>query len=278
MAAEKKVLITGISGIVGSSAYQQLRKSPERYALYGLGRRRVLSDRVKDGRAIDLPESHHFVCDIADPEGVRQAVEGMDVVVHMAADPGGGDWESLVHSNIIGAQNMFDSCQQAGVSRIIAASTIQVSNGHRHQEPYCAVAQGRVEELPDGVPRISSAVPAEPRNLYASTKIFNESLCRVYSHSHGMSCLAIRIGWVVTEDRPPSSKALDIWCSQRDIATLIECCINAPDSVRFGIFYGVSANRTSWLDMDEAREMVGFVPQDRAEDRCCQEPPTAPGS
>jgi len=77
--SKKKVLITGVSGIVGSSAYLHLRKSPGRYELYGLGRRRALSDRVDDGRDIDLPESHHFVCDIADPEGVRQAVEGMDV-------------------------------------------------------------------------------------------------------------------------------------------------------------------------------------------------------
>ena len=266
--AMKKVLITGVSGIVGSSAYLQLRESSDRYELFGLGRRRALSDRVDDGRDIDLPESHHFVCDIADQEGVRQAVQGMDVVVHMAADPSGGQWDSLVHSNILGAQVMFEACQQAGVSRLIAASTMQVSNGHRMQEPYCAVSQGRVEELPADAPRISSRVPAEPRNLYAATKVFNESLCRVYSHSYNMSCLAIRIGWVVAEDRPPSARAVDIWCSQRDIATLIECCINASDEVRFGIFYGVSDNRTRWVDVDDARELVGFVPQDRAEDRC----------
>ena len=57
--APKKVMITRVSGIVGSSAYLHMRQSPDRFDLYGLGRRRALSDRVKDAREIDLPEDHH---------------------------------------------------------------------------------------------------------------------------------------------------------------------------------------------------------------------------
>ena len=109
-------------------------------------------------------------------------------------------------------------------------------------------------------------MPAEPRNLYASSKVFSESLCRTYAYSHGMSCLAIRIGWVVGEDRVPNANAADIWCSQRDIAGLIECCVKAPDELRFDIFYGMSANQFLWVDMDNARDKLGFVPLDRAED------------
>ena len=263
---QKKALITGVSGIVGSSAYLQLRRSPEKYDLYGLGRRRVLSARGADARDIDLPKEKHFVCDIADFAAVRRAVEGMDVVVHMAADPAGGEWESVLRNNIVGAYNTFAACRQAQVTRIVAASTIQVSSGHRAQEPYSAVSQGRSEALPPGTARVSAAVPAEPRNLYASSKVFNESLCRTYAHSHGMSCLAIRIGWVVGEDRVPNANAADIWCSQRDIAGLIECCVNAPEELRFDIFYGMSANQFLWVDMDNARDKLDFIARDRAED------------
>ena len=53
---KKKVLITGVSGIVGSSAYMLMSKFPEQYELYGLGRRRALSERVFDGRDIAVPE------------------------------------------------------------------------------------------------------------------------------------------------------------------------------------------------------------------------------
>ncbi|HJP32917.1 MAG TPA: NAD(P)-dependent oxidoreductase [Candidatus Latescibacteria bacterium] len=269
--APKKVMITGISGIVGSSAYLQMRQSPEKYDLYGLGRRRVLSDRVKDARDIDLPAENHRVADIADFEAVLEAVTGMDVVVHMAADPSGGQWESVLRNNIVGAYNVFEACRQAGVKRIVAASTIQVSTGHRNQPPYDAVSQGRHEPLPDGVPMVGVDVPAEPRNLYASSKVFNESLCRTFAFSHGMSCLAIRIGWVVGEDRVPNARAEDIWCSQRDIAGVIQACVDAPEDLRFDIFYGMSDNRYRWVDLGNAREQLGWEPQDRAEDRLPRE-------
>lgn len=262
----KKVMITGVSGIVGSSAYLVMRQSPDRYDLYGLGRRRALSERVLDARDIDLPDDKYRIADIADFDNVRRAVDGMDVVVHMAADPAGGQWASVLRNNIIGAYNVFEACRQAGVNRIVAASTIQVSTGHRMQEPYCAVSNGRLEPLPQGVPMIGADVPAEPRNLYASSKVFNESLCRTYAFSHGMSCLAIRIGWVVGEDRPPDKGGADVWCSQRDIGGIIQACVDAPDDLRFDIFYGMSNNRYGWVDMTNAKDKLGFVPQDRAED------------
>lgn len=264
--APKKILITGVSGIVGSSAYLRLRQDPDKYELYGLGRRRVLSERVADERDIDIPDERFFICDIADMAAVSQAVQGMDVVVHLAADPSGSQWESVLRNNIVGAYNMFEACRQAGVARLIAASTIQVSTGHRQQEPYCAVQEGRPQELPPDASHIGADVPAEPRNIYGSSKVFNESLCRTYAYSHGMPCIAIRIGWVVGEDRPPGATSADIWCSQRDIAALIECCINAPDELRFDIFYGLSNNKYNWVDLDHARRQVGFEPQDRAED------------
>lgn len=138
--------------------------------------------------------------------------------------------------------------------------------GNIEQEPYRAIVEGRYQDVPEKFARLRVEVPAEPRNLYAATKVFNESLCRVYAYSRGMSCLAIRIGWVVSEDRPQNN-CDDIWCSQRDIARLIQCCIDAPKAVRFDIFYGMSESQWRWVDLDHARERVGYGPQDRAENR-----------
>ena len=47
---------------------------------------------------------------------------------------------------------------------------------------------------------------------------------------------------------------------------MVERCIDAPDDLRFDIFYAVSNNRYRWVDIEHAREVVGYVPQDRAED------------
>ena len=44
-------------------------------------------------------------------------------------------------------------------------------------------------------------------------------------------------------------------------------CVDAPEEVRFDIFYGMSNNRTLWLDLSNAKEKLGWEPQDRAEDR-----------
>ena len=81
----KKVLITGVSGLVGSAIYQHLAQWPDRYNIYGLGRRRAISDRVFDKRKINIPDDKYMVGDIADMDFVASAVSGMDVVVHMAA-------------------------------------------------------------------------------------------------------------------------------------------------------------------------------------------------
>ena len=263
----KKILITGISGLVGSSAYLRLVKQPDKYQVYGLGRRRVLSERVPEGRSVDLPEERFFLADIAARDQVAAAVEGMDVVVHMAADPAGRSWDSLLHNNLIGAYNIFEACRLAGVGRVVAASTIQVSTGQRQQQPYRGVAESRGRKVPADFVALSAAVPAEPRNLYGASKVWAESLCRVYAHTHGISCLALRIGWVVAEDKPRNPEsAADIWCSQRDIAQLIEACICAPPELKFDIFYGMSDNAGRWVDIEGATRRVGYVPQDRAED------------
>jgi len=56
-----------------------------------------------------------------------------------------------------------------------------------------------------------------------------------------------------------------VWCSQRDIAQMVEKCIEAPDNVKFDIFFVVSDNKWSYRDVSHAREVVGFEPQDSAE-------------
>lgn len=261
----KRVLITGISGLVGSAVYQHLSKRPERYELYGLDRCRDLSERVFDDRSIDLPNHRYHVCDIADLDSVRRVVEGMDVVVHMAADPSGRSWESLRDNNLIGAYHIFEASREAGVGRVVAASTIQVSTGDCEHEPYKSIVEGRSEDVPGQMSPVSVETPGQPRNLYAASKVWAESLARVYGHSHGLSSLCIRIGWVTGEDHPRNGRA-DLWCSQRDIAELIRCCIDADPTLRFGIYYGMSDNALRWVDIESAQREVGYRPLDSAED------------
>jgi uronate dehydrogenase len=50
------------------------------------------------------------------------------------------------------------------------------------------------------------------------------------------------------------------------MARLVRCCIGASPDLSFGVFYGVSANRWRIWDIDDARRLIGYQPQDDAED------------
>ena len=65
---------------------------------------------------------------------------------------------------------------------------------------------------------------------------------------------------------PQEARGYSVWCSQNTIARLIESCIEAPDDLKFDIFYAVSNNEYSYRDMAHARAVLGFEPEGHAED------------
>jgi nucleoside-diphosphate-sugar epimerase len=259
------VLITGATGQIGYMTFDRLRKQPERYDVYALDRKAGPSERVPGSWTLDIPGMRLTVADMAHFDEVQQAVQGMDVVVHLAADPEGRVWQSALNNNIIATYNVFEAARLAGVNRIVSASSIMVSQGHREREPYRAMMERRHADIPYDVPMITPDIPAEPRSIYAATKVWTESLARVYSNVHGMSCICVRVGQV-ERDRPRPPQGADIYCSQRDIVQVFERCVQADESVRFDIFYGMSNNDYRWVGIEHARQVIGFVPQDRAED------------
>ena len=264
----KKVLITGVYGLIGGAVYRRLTASPDAYDVYGLARRRKPSARVTTDERIDIPDDRFHLSDLSDLDQLTGILEGIDVVVHMAADPDpGAPWESILNSNIIGTYNTFEASRLAGVKRVIYASSGQATLGYRHDEPYKAISEGRYDDVPEEIPLVGHRSPTRPMNIYGSSKVWGEGLARSYADVHGLSCLAIRLGWVVAEDRPPYPTARDVWCSCRDTARLVACCIDAPDDLRFDIFYCMNDDRYRWVDIDHARKVVGWVPEDKAADR-----------
>jgi nucleoside-diphosphate-sugar epimerase len=140
-----------------------------------------------------------------------------------------------------------------------------VSQGHQEQEPYKAMMERRHADIPAETPMITPDIPAEPRGLYAATKVWTESLARTYAHRYAMSCICVRVGQV-ERDRPRPPDGADIYVSQRDIVQMFERCVNAAEFIRFDIFYGLSNNDLRWADIEDARRKIGYIPQDRAED------------
>lgn len=265
-----KVMVTGVNGLIAGCAYMHLQQQPERYEVHAMARRRQASERVPAGRKLTFPRGRFTQVDLADLEGLERAFRGMDVLVHMAADARhDAGWEHILASNIVGVRNAFEAAHRAGVRRVVYASSIMVSWGYQQEEPYKAIAERRLEELrEEELHPVTHEWPVRPTGLYPASKVWGEALGRYYADVHRMSVICLRIGWVNGDDHPRAGLGMaPIWCSQRDIVQLIERAINAPEDLHYDIFYGTSNNRWRWVDIDHARQRLGYLPQDTADDR-----------
>ena len=57
MPAPKKVLITGVYGLIGNVVYRKLAESPQTYDVYGIARRQQPSDRLPEAQQARLRET-----------------------------------------------------------------------------------------------------------------------------------------------------------------------------------------------------------------------------
>jgi NAD+ dependent glucose-6-phosphate dehydrogenase len=136
----KRVLVTGLSGLIGGAVHRRLAG---RYELTALNRR-------------DAPGVRCIQADVADFSAIRPAFDGQDVVVHLAAVVrGNATWDELLHANVIGVYNVFEAARQAGVERVIFASSGSVFGGYAQRPPYNALLEGRYDDVPPSWPMLS---------------------------------------------------------------------------------------------------------------------------
>lgn len=265
---QTKVLITGITGLIGGIVHNRLRQFPDRYQTHGLGRTRHARRKgaqLGENHLDEIPDERFHLTDLADREAVETAMADIDVVVHLAAVPSSrAPWDVILHSNIEGTQHVFEAARQAGVQRVIFASTIQTVFGYWEEPPYLWIREGELDRLPDPLPLLSPKTPPRPTSYYACSKVFGEALGRMYAEEHGLSVLCLRIGGVPVDNRPrPVGRGH--WCSHRDLAQLIQRGVDASPDIDYGLYYAVSDNRYRWLDLSNARQQLGYTPQDDAE-------------
>ena len=117
--------------------------------------------------------------------------------------------------------------------------------------------------------RLTHLAPYRPNGVCGASKAWGEVLGRYYSDVHGISVICVQVGHV---PHPPKTEydlspdEASIYCSHRDITQMFERCVNAPDHLRFDIFFACSNNRGLFRDIEHPRKVVGFVPQDGIKD------------
>jgi len=114
-------LVTGGTGFVGSHLARQLVARGER--IRALVRPNSRRDNLADldARRVD------FVCgDLTDPDSLREAVRGCDLLYHVAADYRlwARDPQELYRANVDGTRHLLQAALDAGVSKVVYTSTV----------------------------------------------------------------------------------------------------------------------------------------------------------
>ncbi len=120
-----KVFITGGTGFIGSHVLKKL---------VARGDEVIALARSADGiEAVEALGAHGVRGDLDDLAVLRAAMQGCDVVFHIAAwyKLGGNDPEKMYHVNVGGTQNVLQTAFDAGVPKIIYTSSLAV-NGDTH--------------------------------------------------------------------------------------------------------------------------------------------------
>lgn len=171
------VMVTGADGFIGSHLTEELVKKGERvkafcyYNSFGSwGWLDSLEPQVKN-------EIEVFMGDIRDPNGVRHAMEGQDVVYHLAAliaipfsyhSP-----DSYVDTNIKGTLNVLNAARQVGTKRLLVTSTSEV--------------YGTAQYVP-----IDERHPYQGQSPYSATKIGADRLAESFYRSFGLPVSIVR--------------------------------------------------------------------------------------
>jgi NAD+ dependent glucose-6-phosphate dehydrogenase len=236
--SRRRVLITGAAGRIGTA--------------FRTAHGETYSFRLVDVReAADPGEHEQYTADLTDLDAARRACEGMDTVLHLAADPSprATFYGTLLPLNIQMTYNLFHAAQEQGCRRLIFASSIHAVNAYPLDY------------------QIHPHDPIRPGDLYGVTKCFGEALCAYFAAREGLSCIAVRIGAFGTPEAVfecADSRLLSLWVSHRDLCQLFHRCIEAPDTLRFLIAHGVSDNQFKRMDITSAREILGYQPEDNA--------------
>ncbi|MEU6704169.1 NAD-dependent epimerase/dehydratase family protein [Streptomyces wuyuanensis] len=185
--------------------------------------------------------------DLADADALREAVRGVDAILHLAGISLEAPFEKILRANIEGTYNLYEAARAEGVRRVVFASS-------NH-------AVGFTPRPREGDPLIPVGTPRRPDTYYGLSKGFGEDLAQLYWDRHGIETVSVRIGSCFME--PTSVRMLSVWLSPGDGARLFHAALTA-DGVGHTVVHGSSANTRLWWDLSTARAL-GYEPQDDSE-------------
>ncbi|HIU35893.1 MAG TPA: SDR family oxidoreductase [Candidatus Fimenecus excrementigallinarum] len=233
-----KVLVTGADGFIGSHLTEELVKQGKRVKAF------VYYNSFNSWGWIDsLPkeirdEIEIFAGDIRDPNGVREAMTGVDTVFHLAAliaipfsyhSP-----DSYVDTNIKGTLNVLQAARQLETRRVLVTSTSEV--------------YGTAQYVP-----IDEKHPYQGQSPYSATKIGADRLAESFYRSFNLPVTIVRP--FNTYGPRQSARAV--------IPTIITQLLSGKEEIKLGSltptrdFNYVKDTANGFITLSEADNVIG---------------------
>jgi nucleoside-diphosphate-sugar epimerase len=230
-----KILVTGAAGRLGVETVAQLHAAGCEVIATDIASRRPLPVPLRGLNLLDTPV-------------VAAMMGGVEAVVHLGnhihVRKGKREAETF-NENVAMNMNVFHAALDAGVKRIIFASSVQVMASESGGEsPYPPHAR-RVAYLP-----MDCHSPENPCNSYALSKSVGETMLKQYTVPHGLTCVALRFPQIADAERferyrlPPLERDWHpsritqafSFISQADAARAILACLTA-DLAGYHVFF-----------------------------------------
>ena len=165
------VLITGGAGFIGRHLADHLTRQDDASVTV------IDNESLGDRKHLDLDRVRFIEGDIRIRDELRSALEGQEVVIHLAADTrvieSIADPSHNFDTNVVGTFNLLELGRELGVQRVVAAST-----------------GGAI--LGDVEPPVHERMAPQPTSPYGASKLMLEGYLSAYSNSYALSTCALR--------------------------------------------------------------------------------------
>jgi dTDP-L-rhamnose 4-epimerase len=205
----KRILVTGGCGFIGRHVAQELIE--QEYSVRILD---ALLEQVHAGEVITLPAGAELIkADVRDREAVTKALQGVDAVIHLAAEVGVGqsmyEIARYVGTNDLGTATLLEALIRHPVERIVVASSMSVYGEGLYATPdgrRTDNARRKTSDIkggqwnllsPQGEPLSPQPTdeekPVDLASIYALTKYAQERAVLIFGEAYGIDAVALRL-------------------------------------------------------------------------------------
>jgi nucleoside-diphosphate-sugar epimerase len=170
-----RIIVTGGNGNVATGVVRRLIEHGHRVKVIDLG------DQNQTG------SSDYAQCDITSFPALYEQVQGWEAIIHLAAipDPSGGPGHEIFRINCNGAYNVYEAAAQAGIHRVVSASSINAL-GYNFG----------IKSFPIRYFPIDEDHPTFTTDPYSFSKQVLEEIAGYFWRREGISGACLRMPWV----------------------------------------------------------------------------------